>query len=291
VAEFSYFSGRYGWACDNVRNYEVVLASGEIVNANPKSNADLYWALRGGAATNFGIVSRFDLAAFEQGNLWGGGRYYPMSTNVSLAKAFENFNIAAPTDHFAHLYIAFVYTETLGGYIGVSGPVYGKPEPNPPIFKELEAIPSIFDATSIANMSTLSVELNQTAYLRKCTLGLISFLIFHSTVHERKIYTNLKTSFKTVTFKNNATLIAEIVKIFVEETNAILDVAGLTPALAFQPISNNIIQQMSKNSGNALGITADRGPLMSAVSFFSPRQYPLSFFSSLLNRCSPPFSS
>jgi FAD/FMN-containing dehydrogenase len=163
----SYFSGRYGWGCDNVRSYEVVLASGNLVTASLSSNPDLYWALRGGAGTNFGVVSKFNLAAFEQGNLWGGGRYYLLASNVSLAKAFENFNNVAHTDDFAHLYIAFVYAEALGGYIGVSGPVYGKPTPNPPIFDELGAITPIFDATSVANISTLSVELNQTAYLRE----------------------------------------------------------------------------------------------------------------------------
>lgn len=230
----SYFSGRYGWACDNVRNYEVVLADGSIVNASPESNQDLYWALRGGSGTNFGIVSRFDLATFEQGLLWGGGRYYSISTSDSLAEAFANFNSAAPTDPYAHLYIAFVYAQ--GAYIAISGPAYGEPNPNPPIFTELSSIPHLVDATSIASMSTLSVELNQTSYLRE--------------------------TFRTVTFKNSASLIKKILEIFTEEVNPILSIPGLIPAFAFQPISLNIIEKMSQNGGNALGLSADDGPLM-----------------------------
>lgn len=31
----SFFSGEYGWACDNVRQYEFVLASGSIVYTSP----------------------------------------------------------------------------------------------------------------------------------------------------------------------------------------------------------------------------------------------------------------
>jgi hypothetical protein len=143
-----------------------VLANGSVINASTTSHPDLYWALRGGSGTNFGIVSRFDLATFEQGLLWGGSRYYLMSTNVSLADAFANFNSAAPTDPFAHLYIAFVYSAAVGGYLGVSGPVYGKPIANPPIFSELSSIPSIGDLTSVATMGSLSVALNQTEYLR-----------------------------------------------------------------------------------------------------------------------------
>ena len=217
-----------------MRNYEVVLADGNIVNASPTSNPDLYWALRGGSGTNFGIVSRFDLATFEQGLLWGGGRYYSMSTNLSLADAFANFNEAAPTDPYAHLYIAFVYA--YGSYIAVSGPAYGKPVISPPIFDELSAIPHLMDATSIASMSTLSVELNHTDYLRE--------------------------TFRTVTFKNSASLIKKITEIFVQEVAPILSIPGLIPAFAFQPISLNIIERMSQNGGNALGLSPEDAPLM-----------------------------
>ncbi|RYP26986.1 hypothetical protein DL767_007849 [Monosporascus sp. MG133] len=49
-----------GWAADNVLEYEVVLASGEVVVANETSSADLFWALKGGGA-NFGIVTNFKL--------------------------------------------------------------------------------------------------------------------------------------------------------------------------------------------------------------------------------------
>lgn len=58
-----------------VLNYEVVLASGEIVSANAKENSDLWVALRGGG-NNFGVVTRFDFRTFKQGNVWGGSLYY-----------------------------------------------------------------------------------------------------------------------------------------------------------------------------------------------------------------------
>ncbi|KAI8217144.1 hypothetical protein K4K54_011939 [Colletotrichum sp. SAR 10_86] len=43
---------------DNVVSYDVVLGNGTIVIANATSNADLFWALKGGA-NNFGVVTRF----------------------------------------------------------------------------------------------------------------------------------------------------------------------------------------------------------------------------------------
>lgn len=56
---------------------------------------------------------------------------------------------------------------------------------------------------------------------------------------------------------------SKIIEIYQEEVTSILDVQGIFPGNAFQPISKNIIEQMQKNGGNALGITANRGPLMS----------------------------
>ncbi|KAF4462944.1 FAD binding domain-containing [Fusarium albosuccineum] len=56
----SYFPNLYGWACDNVDSYEVVLANGLIVKASTSQYSDLYWALKGGG-NNFGLVVSFNL--------------------------------------------------------------------------------------------------------------------------------------------------------------------------------------------------------------------------------------
>jgi len=54
-----------------VINYEVVLGDGTVVNANKRENPRLWKALKGGG-NNFGIVTRFDMAAFPAPNLYGG---------------------------------------------------------------------------------------------------------------------------------------------------------------------------------------------------------------------------
>ncbi|KAF7538707.1 hypothetical protein G7054_g2752 [Neopestalotiopsis clavispora] len=86
----NFFSGKVGFACDNIVNYEIVLASGEIVQANSEQNADLWKALKGGAS-NFGIVTRFDIQAFEQGNIYGGLVIHPNSATEQVVTAFSNF--------------------------------------------------------------------------------------------------------------------------------------------------------------------------------------------------------
>ncbi|KAK8068739.1 FAD-binding domain-containing protein [Apiospora phragmitis] len=50
----SFFSSREGFICDNVVNFEVVVASGEILNANAQEIPDLWVALRGGG-NNLGM--------------------------------------------------------------------------------------------------------------------------------------------------------------------------------------------------------------------------------------------
>ncbi|KXH60910.1 FAD binding domain-containing protein [Colletotrichum salicis] len=59
----SYHTQLYGFSCDNVVGYELVLADGLIVEADTEENADLFKALKGGGS-NLGIVTRFDLRTF-----------------------------------------------------------------------------------------------------------------------------------------------------------------------------------------------------------------------------------
>ncbi|KAH9897446.1 6-hydroxy-D-nicotine oxidase [Xylariomycetidae sp. FL2044] len=86
----NFFSGKVGFACDNVVNYEVVLADGAIVQANAAENPDLWKALKGGSS-NFGIVTRFDMKAFEVGNLYGGLLTHPLTATDQIIRAFSNF--------------------------------------------------------------------------------------------------------------------------------------------------------------------------------------------------------
>ncbi|KXX79885.1 Bifunctional solanapyrone synthase [Madurella mycetomatis] len=57
------FPNLHGFGADGIKNAEVVLADGRIVNANVKENPDLYRAIKGGGS-NFGIVTRFDLQTY-----------------------------------------------------------------------------------------------------------------------------------------------------------------------------------------------------------------------------------
>ena len=45
----SYYSPRFGFACDSVASMQVVLSNGSIVTASKEENCDLYLALKGGS--------------------------------------------------------------------------------------------------------------------------------------------------------------------------------------------------------------------------------------------------
>lgn len=271
----SYFSGRFGWACDNIISYEVILADGQIVNATANSYPDLYWALRGGSGVNFGLIAGFELSTFEQGQMWGGMRLYRPGVLSPIVNMFYNFVNNAPTDELAHLYISYVYAAPLSSYIAITGPTYSLPNSNPAIFKELNAIPPMLDFTNVTTMASLSVLLNQTTtYSRELSV------FQNDLIGEIADYCTHR--WRTITFKNDATIIQNIITMFEEEANTILNVQGFFPAVAFQPLSTNILNHMQKNGGNALGLSAADGPLVSKLSpcYSDMNQINLTFASS-----------
>lgn len=160
----SYFSPRYGWTCDTVSNFQVVLADGSIVNTNAgsdgKSSApslpDLLVALRGGS-NNFGIVTRVDLEAFEQGPLWGGTAYYDLSTIDEQLIAFADINSANAYDEYASLITSFGFAAGRGAAI-VDNIEYTKAEANPAVFKSLTEIPSLYSTVRISNLTDIAAE-------------------------------------------------------------------------------------------------------------------------------------
>ncbi|KAK2814695.1 hypothetical protein FQN49_008105 [Arthroderma sp. PD_2] len=112
-AGISYFSNRDGFAIDNVVNFEVVVASGEIVNANATSNPDLFWALKGGN-NNFGVVTYFSLATVETSGFIHGGRItYPESSLDALADVIYDYHThQAVDDPLAHALPELTFNST-----------------------------------------------------------------------------------------------------------------------------------------------------------------------------------
>ena len=150
----SFFAPRYGFACDNVKNFEVVLAGGKIVNANARVNRDLWFALKGGS-NNFGIVTRFDLQTFPQRGIWSGTILNPIETRSTQIQAFVDLNGAADYDPFAALINSYVYSSAQKGLIVANTLAYTKPEAYPVTFTPFTNIqPQVFNGLEISNLSS-----------------------------------------------------------------------------------------------------------------------------------------
>lgn len=162
----SHYAPRFGLSCDNVANFQVVLANGRIVNANKNTNADLFTALKGGTS-NFGIVTRYDMETFESENLWGGIVTYPASTVDQHFQSFVDFGLDPNRDPYAALIIFQGYSTASPTNVLRAAFDYTKPVKRPDAYKEFFAVTNnISDTTKIQPMSAIAAEFGSTTTTR-----------------------------------------------------------------------------------------------------------------------------
>jgi hypothetical protein len=216
---------------------QVVFADGSIHDVNEKSYPDLYFALRGGG-NNFGIVTRFDLASFEQGKMLGGQTVYTSDNMLALNTALYNFNINHYKDPYGAVILAYVYLPSEGIFIASADLEYGKPDPDPLILANFTNIPSVQTTARITNLTDLTIELNDTQPAGS------------------------RETFWAFMVQNDVQIMTDIQALYTSQIPAIANASGLLPALVFQPISTAMTSHFTSNGGNALGITAADGPLI-----------------------------
>ena len=154
----SHYAPRVGLSCDNVVNFQVVLADGSIVDANKNTNSDLFTALKGGN-NNFGVVTRYDMETFENENLWGGIVTYPASTVEQHFKALVNFGTDPNRDPNAALIVFQGYSTASPTDVVRAAFDYTKPVVRPDAYKEFFAVTTnISDTTKIQPMSAVAAE-------------------------------------------------------------------------------------------------------------------------------------
>ncbi|KAI0435699.1 FAD-binding domain-containing protein [Xylaria telfairii] len=155
----SYYSPQVGWTCDTVVNFEVVLGSSKIINANATSNPDLFRALKGGG-NNFGVVTRIDFKTTNTLDVRGGHLVQSGDYVEPILTAVANIAAAKKYDVHASIVTSCIFNSTSKEWTISSAPIYTLPELNPPVYHELFAIPNITaqSSASISNISTLTAE-------------------------------------------------------------------------------------------------------------------------------------
>ncbi|KAG8529154.1 uncharacterized protein KY384_005789 [Bacidia gigantensis] len=246
----SYLSPRYGFVCDNVENYEIVLASGKITNANANQNSDLFRALKGGS-NNFGIVTRFDLRTVQLGQMWGGQVVYNVSLVPQALKAFTDFNAANPYDEYASTIQSVAFDSTFG-LVAVNSFQYTAPVVNPPAFAGFDVIqPQLSSTLRITTLKDITDE--QGAF---------------SPAGFRDLYT-------TITFRNDLPFLTYVYNTWKSTvTSSITSIPNLNYAITWQPIppaitsksvpatSSNSYSNPNRDTGNSLGLENSKTPLI-----------------------------
>ena len=60
------FLGRkYGLTCDNLLEFNIIIANGKEIIVNEKNNSDLFWACKGAGGGNFGIITSLTLKTHQ----------------------------------------------------------------------------------------------------------------------------------------------------------------------------------------------------------------------------------
>lgn len=85
------FSARiFGMNCDQVEEIRVMLTDGRIVHANAELNPDLFWAVRGGTGSNFGILLAVKYRLYRGSKFSGFSVRWSMQTDEGTAKAAQS---------------------------------------------------------------------------------------------------------------------------------------------------------------------------------------------------------
>lgn len=161
----SLYLAAVGWVADNVRNFEVVLASGEIVDANATSNSDLYYALKGGSS-NFGVVTHIDLETIPTnssvpvpGALYVGQVVSPAYANVTevVLGNLVNFTVANNGDPLASSQIIYQMGSNEESTVDVIM-THNDGTPAPIIEQSLSINPVLASQYGVINMSIMALE-------------------------------------------------------------------------------------------------------------------------------------
>jgi hypothetical protein len=238
----SFFSRERGLVCDNVLEFEVVLADGLIVVANAFEYEDLFRALKGGSG-NFGIVTRITMKAFPFGRMWGGTIVHALTDNVKVRrktfKYFEKFTASTTDVHAAWIHS---WTYTKGLWVGTSNVEYTLPS---------EDTPTVFEP-----ITTPDVEVSIATKIGPNSLtNLTQDLAALDPAGSRAL-------FATLTVKNSAEFMEVFFQLSKDVVGTVSTVPGLSWSLSYQPLSRIIYSKARYTGGNCLGLADESDDLV-----------------------------
>ncbi|KAH0835162.1 hypothetical protein AYO21_10323 [Fonsecaea monophora] len=152
----SFYAAEHGWGIDNVRAFEIVLASGKLVTASPDSEPELFRALRGGGS-NFGVITSYTLDIYPYRGMWGGRTLVDPNCAQEAIEAYADFIPKLDVDPKGHTIVIF---DTNGEEVIIRQYlVYSQPTPNLPMFHGLLKVPTLESPIGLTDYSALAADI------------------------------------------------------------------------------------------------------------------------------------
>lgn len=156
----SWYIPRVGWACDQVVNYQIVLADGRIIESNEQEHSDLFRALKGGAS-NFGIVTRFDFVTLQEHQVWAGMRVMDKSSTPQQIDSLTTFTTNIPEDPYSSYVVLWNYQPAMGDIVVTAMLANTRDEEKPAAMSKLIDIPAVMDTTKHTTLAQVARESEQ----------------------------------------------------------------------------------------------------------------------------------
>lgn len=214
------------------------------MNANDTNNPDLFRALKGGL-NNFGVVTRFDLRAIPQKDIWGGTTALDISQRQNIFNFVLEFNNAETYDPYASIIVFLIYHHKMG-WVAQYVLSYTDKIENPPVFEKLTALPSFQSSTRLRTIKDLTDEVGAA------------------------LPPGQRAATGAFTFKNNLDFMEVLHQLEKDTVESVSDsVEGLLFGLVYQPQPRTIFEQANANSrsGNSLGFDDADADLVNAFAF------------------------
>ena len=89
---------KHGLQANSVTAIELVTADGELVRADRDNEPELFWALRGGGAGNFGVVTALEFDLYPLQELYAGSLFFGFERGDEVVHAWREWTAGLPEE-------------------------------------------------------------------------------------------------------------------------------------------------------------------------------------------------
>lgn len=111
-------SRQYGLAADQTYEMRVVLYNGTVVTASSFENSDLFWAMRGGGAGSFGIVTLYTIKVYKVPKVTVFSLLFDVAVRGQVIRSYMDYFLTADSKITTLLSIDVRSARIVGQYLG-----------------------------------------------------------------------------------------------------------------------------------------------------------------------------